>query len=239
MKYVYGPVRSRRLGHSLGISTVPYKVCSLDCVYCQLGRTTRLTRRRLVYARVADILGEVRTFLARKPSDLKIDCVTFSGSGEPTLHRSIGALLRGVKAIAGVPVVLITNSVSLVEASVRHDIQTADIIIPSLDAVTQDIFERIDRPVAGLRVEKVINALVSLRREFKGQIWLEVMLVRGINDAPEYLEKIREVVGRIRPDRVQINVPARPPAESWVKPPTVSTLRAARKIFGSDCDVVV
>lgn len=238
MKYVYGPVRSRRLGNSLGISTVPYKVCSFDCVYCQLKRTTQLTRRRKDYVRVKDIIDEVRSFFAHKPADTKIDYVTFSGSGEPTLHRSIGTLIRQVKKISGVPVAVITNSTTLLEAGVRRDIRAADIIVPSLDAVTQDVFEKIDRPAAGVRIEEVIEALGRLRREFKGPIWLEVMLVRGLNDAPAYLEKMKRIIDRLAPDRVQFNAPVRPPAEAWVRPVTATTLRAVRRIFGPGCDIV-
>jgi wyosine [tRNA(Phe)-imidazoG37] synthetase (radical SAM superfamily) len=238
MKYVYGPVRSRRLGNSLGISTVPYKVCSLDCVYCQLRRTTRLTSRRAGYVRVRDIVEEVRSFFARKPAGQKIDCVTFSGSGEPTLHRSIGTLIRQVRKISGVPVVVITNGTTLVASGVRRDISAADIVVPSLDAVTQDVFEKIDRPAPGVRIEKVIQALALLRRQFKGQIWLEVMLVRGLNDAPAYLEEMKKVIDRLGPDRIQFNAPVRPPAEPWVKPVTAQTLRAVRRIFGAGCEIV-
>jgi wyosine [tRNA(Phe)-imidazoG37] synthetase (radical SAM superfamily) len=238
MKYVYGPVRSRRLGNSLGISTVPYKVCSFDCVYCQLKRTTRLTRRRMSYVKAGDIVDEVRAFFAHKPADMKVDHVTFSGSGEPTLHRSIGLLIRQVKKIARRPVVVITNSSTLTEASVRRDISAADIIVPSLDAVTQDVFEKIDRPAPGVRIEKVIDALGRLRQQFKGQIWLEVMLVRGLNDDPAYLEKMKKVIDRLAPDRVQFNAPVRPPAEQWVKPVTVATLRMVRRIFGPECEIV-
>jgi len=238
MRYIYGPVKSRRLGNSLGISIVPYKVCSFDCVYCQLKKTTKKTRKRKKYAPVGEILEEVKNFFINKPKDLKIDCVTFSGSGEPTLHSSIGALIRAVKELTRLPVALITNSSTMVDSKVSRDIKDVDLLVPSLDAVTQDVFEKIDLPIKGLRVEDVIEALIKFRRTFKGKIWLEVMLVRGLNDSPEYLKKIKKAADMIKPDRIQLNAPIRPPAQNWVKPVLHSTLKKAKEIFGANCDIV-
>lgn len=238
MKYVYGPVKSRRLGNSLGISTVPYKVCSFDCVYCQLKKTTEKTSRRKEYIPREEILKEVAGFFKNKPKDLKIDHLTFSGSGEPTLNSSIGSLIKRVKKITSVPVVLITNSSNLAVPAVRRALLNADVVIPSLDAVTQDVFKKIDRPARGLRIRDIISGLCEFRKEFKGALWLEVMLVRGVNDKIDYLRKIKKVVNLIRPDKVQINIPVRAPAESWVRLPTRSTLGQAKKIFGKNCDIV-
>ncbi|MFH0941250.1 MAG: radical SAM protein [Candidatus Omnitrophota bacterium] len=238
MKYIYGPVKSRRLGNSLGISIVPYKVCSFDCVYCQLKKTTKKTKQRKNYAPVGEILEEINNFFLNKPKDLKIDCVTFSGSGEPTLHCSVGALIRAVKELTRLPVALITNSSTMVDPKVLSDIKDVDLIIPSLDAVTQDVFEKIDSPIKGLRVEDIIEALIKFRRTFKGKMWLEVMLVRGLNDSPEYLKKIKKAADMIKPDRVQLNAPIRPPAQNWVKPASSSTLKKAKEIFGANCDIV-
>jgi wyosine [tRNA(Phe)-imidazoG37] synthetase (radical SAM superfamily) len=238
MKYVYGPVRSRRLGNSLGISTVPYKVCSFDCVYCQLKETTEKTLVRKNYIAPSQILKEVSDFFKNKPADLKIDHVTFSGSGEPTLHRSIGALIRAVKALVGIPVVLITNSSTLVDPKVRRDISSADLIIPSLDAVTQDVFEKIDQPAPAIRIDDIIDALIKLRKTFRGLIWLEIMLVRGLNDSPQYLARMKKVTDLIMPDRIQINSPVRLPAQRWVRPATAASLKKAKEIFGEHCDII-
>lgn len=238
MKYIYGPVKSRRLGYSLGISTVPYKVCSFDCVYCQLKQTTRKTLSRQRYVPPEDILEELKSFFQHRPQRLKIDHITFSGSGEPTLHQDIGALIRSVKALTKRPVVLITNSSTLIDPRVRRELQAADIVIPSLDAVTQDVFEKIDRPIRGLKIKDIMNALKKFRKGFKRQIWLEIMLVRGLNDSVEYLKKMKKAIDAIRPDRVQLNSPVRPPAEIWVKPATVKTLRTAKALFGKNCDIV-
>jgi wyosine [tRNA(Phe)-imidazoG37] synthetase (radical SAM superfamily) len=238
VKYVYGPVKSRRLGFSLGVSTVPYKVCSFDCVYCQLRETTRKTMQRKSYVRVSDITDELETFFARQPKGMPLDYVTFSGAGEPTLHRGIGRLIRAVHQMTDVPVVVITNSSTLIRPDVRRDISAADVVIPSLDAVTQDVFEKIDRPLGGLSVQDVISGLKRFRKMFDGRLWLEIMLVRGVNDSPAYLKLMERTVRQIAPDRVQIVAPVRPPSQAWVKVPTKATLKTARKIFGGHCDIV-
>lgn len=238
MKYVYGPVASRRLGKSLGISTVPYKICSLDCVYCQLKKTMDKTTQRKKYVDEDEILAEVRTFFQNKPQELAIDYITFSGSGEPTLHESIGSLIKKVKAIANVPVAVITNSTTLTDPEVRKGLMNADLVVPSLDAVTQPVFEKIDRPAQGIKIKDIIVALKKFRKAFRGRFWLEVMLVRGVNDSDAYLKKIKKVADSLKPDRIQINSPVRPPAEKWVRPVSAQTLKEAKKIFGDSCDIV-
>ncbi len=238
VKYVYGPVKSRRLGFSLGVSTVPHKVCSFDCVYCQLKETTHKTLERKAYIKTSDILEELKTFFARQPKDMKLDYVTFSGAGEPTLHSGLGRLIRAVHRMTDVPVVVITNSSTLVRSRVRRGLLAADVVIPSLDAVTQGVFDKIDRPAGGLKVKDVINGLKRFRKMFGGGLWLEIMLVRGINDSPAYLRLMEKTVRQINPGRVQIVAPVRPPAQAWVKVPAKSTLKTAKKIFGRNCDII-
>ncbi len=238
MKYVYGPVKSRRLGLSLGVTTVPYKVCSFDCVYCQLGPTRQKVAKRSSFIDDKEILGEISAFFENKPKDLEIDYVTFSGSGEPTLSSSLGNLIKGVRKITKTRVALITNSSFLVDRRVREEAAQVDLIVPSLDAVTQAEFEQIDRPVRGLKVKEIIRALKLFRNNFFGQMWLEVMLVRGINDSEAYLRKIKKVIDTIKPDKVQLNTPVRLPAQKWVKVPAKDTLKKAREIFGALCDIV-
>jgi len=238
LKYIYGPVQSRRLGSSLGISTVPYKECPFDCVYCQLNRTVTRTVKRRSTVDEGALLRELKDFWKHKPPATHVDCVTFSGSGEPTLHVGIGRLIRAAKEITGVPAVVITNSAFLTQEKVRRDLLEADIVVPSLDAVTQEVFEKIDRPAKGIMIEAIIEGLERFRREFTGVIWLEVMLVRGINDAPAYLKEMNAAIGRIRPDRVQLNSPVRPPAHPWVKPVSHSVLREACRILGPSCEIV-
>jgi wyosine [tRNA(Phe)-imidazoG37] synthetase (radical SAM superfamily) len=238
MRYIYGPVKSRRLGFSLGVSTVPAKICSFDCVYCQLGRTSEKTRQRAAYVDAKEVLTEIRTFFKNKPKGLAVDHITFSGSGEPMLILGLGRLIRGIRKITPTPIVLITNSSVLVEARARREGVGVDLIIPSLDAVTQDIFEKIDRPVPGILVDEIIEAIIKFKKRFSGEMWLEIMLVRGCNDSVAYLRKIKKVVDAINPDRVQINTPVRVPAQDWVRPPTAATLKKAREIFGKKCDII-
>ena len=238
MKYVYGPVKSRRLGLSLGVTTVPYKVCSFDCVYCQLGPTRQKVTKRASFIDDNEILGEIRAFFENKPKELVIDYVTFSGSGEPTLSFSLGSLIKGVREITNTRVALITNSSLLVDPKVRKEAAQVDLIVPSLDAVTQAEFEKIDRPVKGMKVNDIIRALKLFRNNFQGEMWLEVMLVRDINDMPAYLRKIKKVIDTIKPDKVQLNTPVRLPAQKWVKVPAKDSLKKAREIFGVLCDVV-
>ncbi len=238
MKYIYGPVRSRRLGSSLGISMVPYKVCPFDCVYCQLNKTLTKTDKRRRYVGERVLLAELRDFWRHKPQDMRIDCVTFSGSGEPTLHTGLGRLVREAKKITGCPVVVLTNSALLTDARLRRDLKDADIVVPSLDAVTQEVFEKINQPLPGLRIEEIIEALVRFREEFTGAIWVEVMVVRGINDDAAYLKKMKRVIDRIRPEKIQLNSPVRPPSHRWVRPATCAALREACRILGSSCEIV-
>lgn len=238
MKYIYGPVKSRRLGNSLGITTVPYKVCSFDCVYCQLKKTTEKTNKRKMYGNEKDILKEIRVFFQQKPKNEIIDYITFSGSGEPTLNKSLGRIIKGIKSITDTPVALITNSSTIFYPALRREIMNVDLVVPSLDAVTQDIFEKLDNPAQGISVKNIIKGLIDFRCSFKGSIWLEIMLVNGINDSIEYLNKIKETASLIKPDKIHINCPVRPPSMRWVKCPSPQTLKKAKEIFGEICEVV-
>jgi wyosine [tRNA(Phe)-imidazoG37] synthetase (radical SAM superfamily) len=232
---VYGPVPSRRLGFSLGVDLLPFKTCSMDCVYCQLGSQGKTTVRRSEFIPVRTVLKQIKDVLDRGRT---VDAVTFSGSGEPTLHSGIGRLIAGIRRLTDVKVVVLTNSSCLAGARARRDIAGADIIIPSLDAATPRVFARINRPHAGLRVEKIIDGLAALRREFKGQIWLEIMLVKGLNDGPAHLRALKKAIGRIRPDRVQLNTVVRPPAEISARPLTRPELEAVRRALGGDAEII-
>jgi len=233
--YIYGPVPSRRLGFSLGVDILPFKTCSMDCVYCQLGSVAKTTVRRREYVSAAAVLAQVRAALA---SGRRIDAVTFSGSGEPGLNSGIGRIIRGIKKAAAVPVVVLTNSSCLVSRQARREFLAADIVVPSLDAATPRIFKRVNRPHAGLAVDKIIDGLIRFRREFKGRIWLEIMLVKGVNDGPGHLEKLKEAADRIRPDKIQLNTVVRPPAEKAAKPLTRAELEKAKKVFGERAEII-
>ncbi len=233
--FVYGPVPSRRLGYSLGVDIVPYKTCSLNCVYCQLGRTPHQTTRRGRFFPTDEILAQIRKAIAQSG---QIDCITFSGSGEPTLNTEIGRLIREIKKITSLPVVVLTNSSLLTRQSVRRALRAADIVIPSLDAASEPGFQKVNRPVPSLTAQKVIRGLADFRREFKGLIWLEVMLVKGINDSPADIAALKKASARIHPDKIQLNTVVRPPAENWARPLSRADLEKVRRKLGPPAEVV-
>ena len=232
---VFGPKHSRRLGRSLAVDVIHLKTCPLDCVYCELGRTDRLTLQRREYVKVDDILEELRAVLAKQHNG--IDHITLSASGEPTLNSKLGEIIREIKEMTTIPVAVLTNGVLLFREDVRRDLLQADIVLPSLDAVSDHVFERINRPHGRLDIEEIINGLVAFRKEFTGQIWLEILLVKGINDATEELALLKTVTEWIRPDIIHLNTVARPPAESWARRVEVEDLRRIRRNFGPSCRV--
>ncbi|MCK4889361.1 MAG: radical SAM protein, partial [Candidatus Aminicenantes bacterium] len=214
-KHLFGPVPSRRLGISLGIDIIPFKTCTLDCLYCECGRTTDHTAERRSFFSTKDLMSEFNEFL--KTGDY-LDYITFSGSGEPTLNSDIGHLIKEIKEMTRTPVAVITNGTLLHLPEVQKDLLSSDLILPSLDAVSEDVFRKINKPAPGITAEKVINGLKSFSREYKGEIWLEVFISRGINDSEGELEKIREVIEQIMPSKVQLNSLDRPPAYSEAEP---------------------
>jgi wyosine [tRNA(Phe)-imidazoG37] synthetase (radical SAM superfamily) len=237
MKYVFGPVPSRRLGQSLGIDTIPLKTCNWNCVYCQLGRSVPLTNKRLEYFPQEEILVEVKQALAAHESG-EINWVTFVGSGEPTLHSRMGELIRHVKALTPLPVAVITNGALLYLPKVREELSAADAILPTLDAGNARLYRKINRPHPDITFERLVDGLVAFRKEYQGKLWVEVMLVRGLNDTEESLREIVAVMERIQPDEVHINLPTRPPAETWVQPPDEEGLMRALALLGEIARVV-
>jgi len=237
MNYVFGPVPSRRLGQSLGIDTIPLKTCNWNCVYCQLGRSVPLTNERREYFPHADILAEVETALSTH-SPGEIDWVTFVGSGESTLHSSIGWLIRQVKVLTRLPVAVITNGSLLYLPEVREELSPSEAVLPTLDAGNPHLYRKINRPHPEVSFERLVEGLTAFRREYQGQLWVEVMLVRGLNDTVEALREIAAILQTIHPDQVHINLPTRPPAELWVQPPDEEGLLRAQAILGEVALVV-
>lgn len=237
MKYVFGPVPSRRLGQSLGIDTIPLKTCNWNCVYCQLGRTKPVINKRKAYFPQAEILAQVREVLATHDPD-DIDWVTFVGSGEPTLHVGIGWLIREVKALTDLPVAVITNGALLYLPKVREELIAADAVMPSLDAGTAGLYRQINRPHPQTTFKRLVEGLVTFRHEYDQKLWLEVMLIRDLNDTEEALQDIATVLHRICPDEVHISLPTRPPAETWVQPSDQKGLMRASVILGDVARVI-
>jgi wyosine [tRNA(Phe)-imidazoG37] synthetase (radical SAM superfamily) len=238
MKHVFGPVPSRRLGRSLGIDPVPLKTCNLSCVYCQLGRTRPMINERREFYSAEDILSEIEQTLSdRDPGS--IDWLTFVGAGETVLHSKLGWLVRKVKTVSDLPVAVITNGSLLHRADVREELMAADAVLPSLDAATSVTYGLINRPHRSLTIEHHTQGLTEFRRQFAGSLWLEVMLVRGINDTEGSLNNLGDILSQVQPDEIQINVPTRPTAEPWVEAPDRATLVRAEKLLGGVCDVLV
>jgi wyosine [tRNA(Phe)-imidazoG37] synthetase (radical SAM superfamily) len=233
--YVFGPVPSRRLGLSLGIDVIPKKVCTLDCVYCEVGSTDKRAMRRREYFPAEAILAEVEQAASGQTN---LDHVTFSGSGEPTLNSKLGEIIRAVKQMTSVPTAVITNGTLFSLEDVRYDLLAAEVVLPSLDAVTQEIFERIDRPHPQLRIETIIGGLIEFRAEYKGLIWLEIMLAKGYNDGEEEIRKLKETIDRIHPDKIQLNTVIRPPSVMGVEPVPSSRLKEIQAILGDRCEII-
>lgn len=234
--YLYGPVPSRRLGRSLGIDLVPHKICTYDCIYCQIGKTTKKALLRKEYIPKEEVLKEVKAFLSRE--DSPIDHFSLSGSGEPTLHSQIRPIIEGIKEMSSIPVAVITNGSLLYKEKVRKDLLRADIVLPSLDAVSSEVFMRINRPHRSISVEKVIGGMVEFRKVYKGQVWLEVLFCKGVNDTPEELQKMKETIDRIQPDRIHLNTVVRPPSEQWAVPLGQREMEGIRAFFGEKASII-
>jgi wyosine [tRNA(Phe)-imidazoG37] synthetase (radical SAM superfamily) len=221
IKHVFGPVASRRLGISLGVDIIPYKTCPLDCLYCECGVTSNVTVERRSFVDPRIVLKEIEDAIK---DESYIDYITFSGSGEPTLNKDIGTIITGIKKITHIPVAILTNGALLYMEDVRRDIFNADLVLPSLDAATPSTFSIINHPHKDLDIETVIKGLILFRKGFKGQVWLEVFIAKGINDSEDELEAIYKAIKRIAPDKVQLNSLDRPPAYDHVYPADMRTL---------------
>lgn len=218
-KYLFGPVPSRRLGMSLGVDLVPKKVCSLDCVYCEAGKTTKLTTDRMEYIKTDKIKNELTDYFKNNPDP---DYITFSGYGEPTLNNYIGEILNFIKENKPqIPVAVITNGTLFYDKDVRQAISGADLVLPSLDAATEKVFRKLNRPANNLSFEDYISGLIDFSKEFKGKIWLEVFILPGYNDSENELTELKKLIQEINPDSVQLN--------TLDRPGTVQNLRGATK----------
>ena len=236
MKYLYGPIVSRRLGLSLGVDLTPEKRCTFDCVYCQIGRTVKTARERFDAVDMGEFRTELKSVKAKHPA---IDFVTFSGSGEPTLHRGIDRFIAAIKEELGsqVKICVITNSSLLPDAAVRAELADADVVIPSLDAAREDAFLALNRPFPGTDLAAIVDGIAALRREVRAEIWLEVMLVGGLNDRDEDLAALCDAVSRIKPHKVQINLPVRPSLEQ-VRMPSRERVERFERALGAYASVI-
>jgi len=231
-RYLFGPVPSRRLGISLGIDLVPHKTCAFDCVYCECGQTTNLTCERREYVPAGRVVAELDDFLAKAPD---LDYVTFAGSGEPTLHSGIGEIIAFIKdRYPRYRVAVLTNSALLTDPEVRAALMPADLVVPSLDAVSEEAFQRINRPSPGVTAGRVLEGLLEFVREYPGEVWLEVFIVPGINDTEEEVRLLKDAVAAIEPDRVQVNTLDRPGTDIRVRPASRPALERIASTLGGE-----
>ena len=234
-KYVFGPVVSRRLGFSLGIDLVPFKTCTYDCIYCQLGHTTAHTLTCKEYVPLDELLEEIRVKLDTSPMP---DWVTLAGSGEPTLFSKLGELVMGIKQQTDTPIAVITNGSLLWKHEVQKDLLDVDLVIPSIDAGTAETFKQINRPNNDLEFNQMIEGLVSFRKRFKNQIWLEVFLVADKYDLHKEVKSIAGLVERIQPDKIQLNTVSRPSGAEHVHPVPYDQMKIYAEMLGSNAEVI-
>jgi wyosine [tRNA(Phe)-imidazoG37] synthetase (radical SAM superfamily) len=235
MKYVFGPVSSKRLGQSLGVDLLPPKSCTWNCAYCQLGRTKSYVTERREFFPKEEILGEI---LKSLDGGAPIDWITFVGSGETTLYSGIGWLIHEVKRHTTISVAVITNGSLLHLPEVRRELLEADAVLPSLNAGSEELYLRIDRPAPGFGFHQHLEGLRRFREEYSGKLWVEVMLIAGINDTDEALEKIATALASIRPDTVHLVMPNRPAPEGFVSMPGEERIRRAVFILSKAAPVV-
>lgn len=232
---VFGPVPSRRLGLSLGIDLVPFKTCTFDCIYCQLGRTTNKTLQRKEYVPVDEILGDLERNLKNIP---RPDFITLSGSGEPTLHSGLRDIIIGIRTITTLPVAVLTNGSLFNDKDVREACSLADVVLPSLDAGDEDTFNKINRPAEGLTLHSLIDGLTDFWLDFGGRIWLEVFLVPSVTDNEDSVKKIARLTELFRPHWIHLNTAVRPSTEESVKPVSDADMKRFARFFKPEAQCV-
>lgn len=230
--YVFGPVPSRRLGRSLGIDLIPFKTCTYDCIYCQLGRTTHKTLERKEWVPLNEVLKQVRQKLSTEP-----DYITLSGSGEPTLYSRVEELIAEIKRMTKVPVAVLTNGSLFWDPDIRSELKEADLVVPSLDAGDEELFQYVNRPHDSISFDQLVEGLLRFRGEYSGQYWLEVFLV-GATIPLSKIEKIVEITGRIDPERIQLNTVTRPPAEEFAAAIPAELMQIFADKFGDKAEVI-
>ena len=234
-KHLYGPVPSRRLGRSLGVDLVPFKTCTYDCVYCQLGRTTNKTVERKENVAAGVILAELERKLAERD---RPDYITLAGSGEPTLNSGIGKIIRGIKGMTDIPVAVLTNGSLLWMEEVQEDLMAADLVIPSLDAGDDYLFQYVNRPHAGLSFEQMADGLAAFTRRFPGEVWLEVLLLAGVTGISTETAKIAAITNGLGVARIQLNTATRPPAEDFALALSAEQLHEMSGLFHGKVGVI-
>ena len=235
MKHLFGPVASRRLGRSLGVDLLPFKTCTLDCVYCECGCTTEKTLSRKEYVPFDEIILEIKQWFSEGG---KADYITLAGSGDPTLHSRLGDIISEIKQITKIPVCVLTNATLFSLPEVRKETALADLVVPSLDAADEETFLKINRPAVNLDFKKYIEGLILFSENFTGKLWLEIFVVPGINDNENSIKALAEIAKKIKPDKIQLNTAVRPTAEKSVKPVSQELLKKLAKVFTPEAEII-
>ena len=227
----FGPIPSRRLGRSLGINNIPPKVCSYSCVYCQIGRTVKMQIERQAFYKAEKILRDVEQQIEKaKKVKESIDYLTFVPDGEPTLDLHLGEEIKRLRKL-GSKIAVITNSSLIWRTDVRDDLIEAEWVSLKIDALSPDVWRKVNRPHGSLSLDQILAGISEFARTFKGELATETMLVQGINDQAEEIERISEFLARIKPKKCYVAVPIRPPAEKWVNPPEEYSINRAYQAF--------
>lgn len=234
---LFGPVPSRRLGISLGVDLVPMKTCTLNCIYCECGKTSHLTLERKEYVSFKTVKNELTHYFTHHA---RPDYITFSGSGEPTLNSKIENVIQFLKHQApDIPLAILTNGTLFSQKQVRTDVKDATVIIPSLDAATEETFYKINRPSPLLHLNSILEGLIQFRKEYRGEIWLEIFIIPGMNDTKQELNALKRVIGKINPDRVQLNTLDRPGVVSTIRAATREELQHVLDVFQMDNAAII
>jgi wyosine [tRNA(Phe)-imidazoG37] synthetase (radical SAM superfamily) len=227
----FGPVRSRRLGWSLGINNVPPKTCTYSCVYCQVGATDHARRERADFFAPEEITAAVSTRLdASRASGQSIDYATFVPDGEPTLDRRLGEAIRGVAAL-GPRVAVLTSGSLLWREDVRSELASADLVSIKVDTVDERTWRRVNRPIANQCLETVLDGVRRFAVEYSGDLLTETMLIAGLNDDEASVSRTSAFVSALAPLRAYVAIPTRPPTVPWVRAPTIDVARRAADMF--------
>jgi len=232
--HIFGPVPSRRLGRSLGVDLVPFKTCTYDCIYCQLGPTTCKTLERKEWIPTEELIKQVRDIIPRS----RPDYVTLSGSGEPTLHSEIGKIIDEIKSTTDIPLAVLTNGSLLWDPDVRDAVLNADLLIPSLDAGTEERWLEVNVPHEDLSFEQMVGGLLDLRKHYRGEVWLEIFLLAGLTATEDEVDEMIKLTRKMNFDRIQLNTVTRPPSKSSALPvPSDQMLRYSAR-FGPGAEVI-
>ncbi len=234
-KHIFGPVNSRRLGWSLGVDLVPNKICSMNCIYCEVGRTTLLTNEIKEYFPAEEVIEELKEIL---PEVSWVDFITITGSGEPTLYYKIRDISKWIKENSNIPLALLTNSTLFSNPEVRKDLLYFDVVVPSLDSAIEKTFKKINRPHKSIKLINVVKGLTEFRKEFKNQIWLEILVIKDYNDNENEWQALKDTIEKIKPDKVQIGTIDRPPLEQYAQPVSDDLLKKMAQFIGNNAEVI-